>query len=128
MPSHSSFFQRLIKEVPKVENNPSPESYSYEYDYYDYYDPQYDYVEKENYAAAVKYNQQRPSFLRRILSKIPILRERQDIITPFFAPILAGIFVAVASFATASSPEGISLCWQKKSYLANFVNCKNQKS
>ena len=100
----------MIEEVPKVENNPSPESYPYEYDYYDYYDPQYDYV---NNAAAVKYNQQRPSFLKRILSKIPILRERQDIITPFFAPVLAGIFVAVASFATASSPEGISLCLKK---------------
>ena len=100
----------MIEEVPKVENNPSPESYPYEYDYYDYYDPQYDY---ENNAAAVKYNQQRPSFLKRILSKIPILRERQDIITPFFAPVLAGIFVAVASFATASSPEGISLCLKK---------------
>ena len=117
MPSHSFFFQRLIKEVPKVKNNPSPESYPYEYDYYDYYDPQYDYVEKENNAAAVKYNQQRPSFLKRILSKIPILRERQDIITPFFAPVLAGIFVAVASFATASSPEGISLCWKKCFFL-----------
>ena len=103
----------MIKEVTKKENNPSSESYSYEYDYYDYYDPQYDYVEKENNAAAVKYNQQRPSFLKRILSKISILRERQDIITPFFAPILAGIFVAVASFATSSSSGGISLCWLK---------------
>ena len=101
------FFQRLINEVPKVENNPSSESSSYKYDYYDYYDPQYDYVEKENYATVVKYNQQRPSLLKRILSRIPILRERQGIVAPFFAPILVGIVVAVASIATASSPEGI---------------------
>ena len=106
----------MIKEVPKVENNPSSESYSYAYDYYDYYDPRYDYGVKENYATAVKYNQRRPSLLKRIISKISILRERQDIITPFFAPILAGIFVAVASITTASSPEGIFLCWQKPSY------------
>jgi hypothetical protein len=97
----------LIKEVPKVENNPSSGSYSYGYDYYDYYDLQYDYGVKENHATAVKYNQRRPSLLKRILSKISTLRERQDIITPFFAPILAGIFVAVASITTASSPEGI---------------------
>ena len=116
MPSHSFFFQRLIKEVPKVENNPSPESYPYEYDYYDYYDPQYDYGVKENHATAVKYIQRRPSLLKRILSKISILRDRQDIITPFFAPVLAGIFVAVASIATTSSPEGIFLCWQKRSF------------
>ena len=97
----------MIKEVPKKENNPSSESYSYEYDYYDYYDPQYDYGVKENHATAVKYIQRRPSLLKRILSKISILRDRQDIITPFFAPVLAGIFVAVASIATTSSPEGI---------------------
>ena len=107
----------MIKEVPKVENNPSPESYPYEYDYYDYYDPQYDYGVKDNYATAVQHIERRPSLLKRILSKIPILRERQDIITPFFAPVLAGIFVAVASFATASSPEGISLCWKKCFFL-----------
>merc|ERR1712008_391147 len=97
--------KRLIKEVPKVENNPLSESYSYEYDYYDYYDPKYDYGVKENHATAVKYNQRRPSLLKRIISKIPILRERQGIVAPFFAPILVGIVVAVASIATASSPE-----------------------
>ena len=100
----------MIKEVPKKENNPSPESYSYKYDYYDYYDPQYDYGVKDNHATAVgavQYIQRRPSLLKRILSKIPILRERQGIVAPFFAPVLVGIVVAVASIATASSPGGI---------------------
>ena len=97
----------MIKEVPKKENNPSPESYSYKYDYYDYYDPQYDYGVKDNYATAVQHIERRPSLLKRILSKIPILRERQGIVAPFFAPVLVGIVVAVASIATASSPGGI---------------------
>ena len=97
----------MIKEVPKKQNNPSSELYSYEYDYYDYYDPQYNDGVKENHATAVKYIQRRPSLLKRILSKIPILRERQGIVTPLFAPVLVGIVVAVASIATASSPGGI---------------------
>ena len=106
----------MIEEVPKKENNPSPESYSYKYDYYDYYDPQYDYGVKDNYATAVQIIQQRPSLLKRILSKFPLLSERQGIVAPFFAPVLVGIVVAVASIATASSPGGIFYCWQKLSF------------
>ena len=82
--------------------------YPYDYAYYDYYNPTYDY-ESDNYVVNFQ-KPKRPSIFKRILNKIPILRDRQDVITPFIGPILAGIFVAAAA-ATASSPPKVLHNW-----------------